>query len=36
LSAGELVLLKPRYSAFDATPLQSVLGDELGVEIAGG
>jgi nicotinamidase-related amidase len=27
--AGEVVVLKPRYSAFDATPLESVLRREL-------
>jgi nicotinamidase-related amidase len=29
---GDLVVLKPRYSAFDATPLQSILRESLGVE----
>jgi nicotinamidase-related amidase len=26
---GDVVILKPRYSAFDATPLQSILREEL-------
>jgi nicotinamidase-related amidase len=30
--AGEPVVLKPRYSAFDATPLRSVLQDTLEVD----
>jgi nicotinamidase-related amidase len=30
--AGDVVVLKPRYSAFDATPLELVLRDELGVD----
>jgi nicotinamidase-related amidase len=29
---GDTVVLKPRYSAFDATPLQSILRDELDVD----
>jgi nicotinamidase-related amidase len=29
---GDTFLLKPRYSAFDATPLQSILREELDVE----
>ena len=29
---GDLIVLKPRYSAFDATPLQSILRESLGVE----
>jgi nicotinamidase-related amidase len=29
---GDFVVLKPRYSAFDATPLESILREELGVE----
>jgi nicotinamidase-related amidase len=28
---GEIVVLKPRYSAFDATPLETILGQDLGV-----
>jgi nicotinamidase-related amidase len=27
--SGDVVVLKPRYSAFDATPLDSILRDEL-------
>jgi nicotinamidase-related amidase len=29
---GDTVVLKPRYSAFDATPLQFILRDDLGVD----
>jgi nicotinamidase-related amidase len=29
---GDVVVLKPRYSAFDATPLETILRDGLGVD----
>ena len=29
---GDAVVLKPRYSAFDATPLQTILREQLGVD----